>query len=183
MRKITALVVSGLGLASIALGCGSPQRAVQVSFASTSSFVTTGGNLFNCSSPAQPATPRSLSHSPIACQPETVGGRFTTTPVIVRESLGCGDGHGAIATVTCAGTGTGDDVTVTVSIAIGSSCDVKNATLADEQSFTIPDLAPQGSQTAPLASCADFEDFCTPSNSCDFNAFQADVTVTNTLTE
>jgi hypothetical protein len=180
MRKTIALLVSGLGLASVIAGCGS-QRVVQVTLSTTSSFATTGGNLFNCSSPAEPATVRALGHGPIGCQPEVVSGKFTTTPVIVRESLGCGDGHGAIVTVTCAGTGNGDDVAVTVSVAIGSSCDVKSATLVDEQAFTIADLAPQGSQTAPLASCASFDDFCTPANACEFNALQTEVTVTNLL--
>jgi hypothetical protein len=180
MRKTITFLISGFGFAFLAGGCGS-QHAVQVTLSSTSSFATTGGNLFNCASPAQPAQIRSLGRGPITCQPEVASGKLTTTPVIVKESLGCGDGHGAIVTVTCAGTGNGDDVAVTVSVAIGSSCDVKNATLADEQAFTIADLAPQGSQTAPLASCADFEDFCTPTNACEFNAFQADVTVTNTL--
>jgi len=181
MRKTIALLVSGLGLASVIAGCGS-QRAVQVTLGTSSSFSTTGGNLFNCASPAQAATARALGHGPIACQPESVSGKLTTTPVTVKQSLGCGDGHGAIVTVTCAGTGNGDDVAVTVSVAIGSSCDV-NASLVDEQSFAFADLAPQASQTTQLASCADFEDFCTPTNACDFNAFQADVTVTNTLAE
>jgi hypothetical protein len=180
MHKTIALLISGLGLASLVLGCGS-QHAVQVTIASTSTFATTGGNLFNCSSPAQPATPRGLSHGPITCEPEMVGGKFTTTPVTVIASLGCGDGHGAFATVTCAGTGNGDDVAVTVSVALGSSCDAKNATLADEQAFTFADLAPQASQSTQLASCAGFDSICTPTNACDFNALQADITVTNTL--
>ena len=182
MRKSIIFLVSGLGLASVIAGCGS-QRAVQVTLSSTSSFATTGGNLFNCSSPAQAATPRALGHGPISCQPESVAGQFTTTPVIVKQSLGCGDGHGAIVTVTCAGTGNGDDVAVTVSVAIGSSCDAAKASPIDEQSFVFADLAPQASQTAQLASCADFDDFCTPTNACEFNAFQADVTVTNTLAQ
>ncbi|HEX4516365.1 MAG TPA: hypothetical protein VH054_22610 [Polyangiaceae bacterium] len=180
MRKTIAFVVSGLGLASVLAGCGS-QRAVHVTLSSTSSFATTGGNLFNCSDPAQAATPRALSGGSITCEPEVVSGKFTTTPVIVKQSLGCGDGHGAIMTVTCAGTGNGDDVAVTVSVAIGSSCDASNANLVDEQPFTFADIAPQGSQTTQLAACADFDDFCTPTNTCEFNAFQADVTVTNTL--
>lgn len=180
MRKTIALLVSGLGLASLVGGCGS-QRAVEVTLSSSSSFATTGGNLFNCSSPAQAATPHALGGGVIACEPEVVSGKFTTTPVIVKKSLGCGDGHGAIVTVTCAGTGTGDDVAVTVSVALGSSCDASKATLIDEQAFTFTDLAPLASQTTQLASCADFDDFCTPSNACEFNAFQADITVTNTL--
>jgi hypothetical protein len=182
MRKIIAFVASGLGLAALVAGCGS-RHGVQVTLATTSSFATTGGNLFNCSSPAQAATARGLNHGPIVCLPEVAGGQLTTTPVIVKQSLGCGDGHGAIVTVTCAGTGNGDDVAVTVSIGIGSSCDAKNASVSDEQTFTFADLAPQASQSTPLASCADFEDFCTPTNSCDFNAFQADITVTNTLAD
>jgi len=183
MRKTIAFVVSGFALASTVAGCGS-RHAVEVTLSTTSSFVTTGGNLFNCSSPAEPATPRSLGHGPIACTPEVAGGKFTTTPVIVRESLGCGDGHGAIVTVTCAGTGSGDDVVVTVSVAIGSSCDVKDAKLVDEQMVTFADVAPQGTQSVELPpSCADFSDFCTPNDACDFNAFRADVTVTNTLAQ
>lgn len=182
MRKTIAALVSGLGLASVIAGCGS-QHAVQVTLSSTSSFATTGGNLFNCSSPAQGATAHALGHGPISCEPEIIAGKFTTKPVIVKQSLGCGDGHGAIMTVTCAGTGNGDDIAVTVSVAIGSSCDATKASLVDEQAFTIADLAPLASQTAQLASCADFDDFCTPTNACEFNAFQADVTVTNTLAQ
>ncbi len=179
MRKTIVLLVSGFGLASILAGCGS-QRAVQVTLSSTSSFATTGGNLFNCSEPAQAAVPRALGGGPIACEPEVVGGKFTTTPIIVKQSLGCGDGHGAIVTVTCAGTGNGDDVAVTVSVALGSSCDASNASLIDEQAFTA-ELSPRASQTAQLASCGAFDDYCTPSNECDFNVFQADLVVTNTL--
>jgi hypothetical protein len=181
MRKTIALLLSGLGLASLVAGCGS-QHVVQVTLSSTSSFATTGGNLFNCSSPAQAATIRSLDRGPIYCEPQIIAGQYTTKPVVVKQSLGCGDGHGAIITVTCAGTGNGgDDVAVTVSIGLGSSCDAKNATLTDEQAFTIADVAPQATQTAPLASCADFDDFCTPTNACEFNAFEADITVTNLL--
>jgi hypothetical protein len=166
-------------VAAIASGCGSP-HAVEVTLATTSSFATTGGNLFNCSSPAQPATRRSLSHT-VECEPEVVNGAFTTTPVTVMESMGCGDGHGALMTVTCAGTGTGNDVTVTVSVSIGSTCDVKKAVPNDEHTFVFQDVAPADTQTTSLAACADFEDFCTPTNACDFNAFKADISVTNTL--
>ena len=182
MRKTIAFVVSGLGLAALVGGCGS-SHAVQVTLDSTSSFATTGGNLFNCSSPAQPATARALQHGPIGCEPERVNGVFTTTPVIVKQSLGCGDGHGAIMTVTCAGTGNGDDVAVTVSIGVGSSCDAKNASTVDDQTITVADLAPQGSQTGQLQSCGAFEDFCTPTDACAFNAFSASVTITNTFVQ
>ena len=57
------------------------------------------------------------------------------------------------------------------------------ASLVDEQVFAFADLAPRATQTTQLASCADFDDLCTPTNACDFNAFQADVTVTNTLAQ
>jgi hypothetical protein len=179
MHKTIAALVSGLGLACVMAGCGS-QHGVEVTLSTTSSFATTGGNLFNCASPAQAATQRSLGHGPIICQPEVVAGKFTTTPVTVKQSLGCGDGHGAIVTVTCAGTGNGDDVTANVSIAVGSSCDANSATLVDEKSFSGM-FTPHSSSSTQLASCASFEDFCTPTNACDFNAFQADVTVENTL--
>ena len=172
----------GLGLSAVISGCGA-RHGIEVTLASTSSFSTTGGNLFNCSSPAQPATQRALGEGPIVCEPNEANGVFTPTPVTVVESLGCGDGHGALVTVTCAGTGTGHHVTVTVTVAIGSSCDVKTASSADPQTLTFQDVAPLAMQTTSLASCADFDDLCTPTNACDFNAFQADITVTNTLAQ
>jgi hypothetical protein len=179
MRNVLLVGASGLLTAAIASGCGSP-HAVEVTLATTSSFATTGGNLFNCSSPAQPATPRALTHT-VQCEPAVVNGAFTTTPVTVTQSMGCGDGHAAIMTVTCAGTGTGNDVTVTVSVSIGSTCDAKNAATLDEHAFVFQDVAPADTQTTSLASCADFDNACTPTNVCEFNAFKADISVTNTL--
>jgi hypothetical protein len=82
--------------------------------------------------------------------------------------------------VTCAGTGTGFDVTVTVGVSIAASCSSSPSVGSDPQTFVFQDVAPGATLVSPtLASCAVFDNLCPSSNDCAFNAFNADISVTN----
>jgi hypothetical protein len=167
------------GAVAIASGCGS-HHTVEVTL-QNASFGTTGGNLFNCTTPDRPANVQSVSRGPIVCEPERASdGTFTTTPVTILEQMSCGDGHGAIVSVTCAGTGTGYDVTVTVGVSISASCGSNASVGADPQTFVFQDVAPGTTLVSPtLASCAVFDNLCPTSNDCAFNAWSADISITN----
>jgi hypothetical protein len=176
--KTSALgVVAVIG--SSVVGCGSTEAVVVT--LSDWSFGTSGGNLFNCSTPAAPANRNGLSSTQVGCQPTlNSDGSYATTPVVVSEQLGCGDGHGAVVTVTCAGSGTGKSVVGTVALSISASCgssDMGGATAG----FQFQDLGPGTTQTspAPVSSCAVFDDLCNASDACAFNDFTATVTVEN----
>lgn len=161
--------------------CSKPPPAVEVSL-SSASFATTGGNLFNCGSPAQAATETSVARGGLACDPgRAPDGSLATKPVTVTEIVGCGDGQGALVTITCAGTGDGDHVTGSVTLAITPSCS-SDASAADPQTFVFQDVAPGATVTTPgaLESCAVFDNVCSPSDTCAFNSFAADISVTNT---
>lgn len=175
MRKLACLVVCG----AIAPACGA-HHTVEVTL-SSGSFGTTGGNLFNCSTPSQPANVHAPERGPIYCEPERASdGTFTTTPVTVTEQVACNDGHGAVVSVTCMGTGTGQDVAVTVSVSIAATCESSPSVGSDPQSFAFQDVAPGMTLASPtLASCAVFDNLCPTSNACAFNEFQAEISVTN----
>jgi len=175
MRFVLGSVV---GVAMVG-ACSSP-AAIEVSLDMTQ-FATSGGNLFNCSSPAQPATQHALSGAAIACTPKRSGHGYSSEPVTVTEQVGCGDGHGALVSVTCAGTTEGAvGITGTVSMMLSGSCDVKSFSLAEAETFTFDDLESGATVTSPPASqCAAFSTFCTPTDACAFNDFGATFTVTN----
>jgi hypothetical protein len=174
MHVGVGLVVMG----AVASGCGS-SHVVEVTL-SSASFATSGGNLFNCSTPAGPANRDGVSTGVIGCNPiRNADGTYSTTPVTVTEQVGCGDGHGAMVTVTCAGTGNGHDVTGSVTLSISASCGSQEVG-DDPQTFVFQDIAATASQTGPaMASCSAFGDLCSPTDTCAFNSFQAGVTVTN----
>ncbi len=167
-----------------ASACASSPPAVHVELGDAS-FATTGGNLFNCGSPAQPATPRALATS-IDCEPLLVAdGTYATTPVTVTRQMGCGDGNGALVTVVCQGSGNGKNVSGSVTISVASSCSTDSKTTAQDgaspMTFAFQDVAPGAVQTSPaLDSCASFSSFCPSSNDCAFNSFAATLSVTNT---
>jgi hypothetical protein len=144
-------------------------------------FGTTGGNLFNCSTPDQPANRHDVTPTTIACEPNhNPDGTFTTTPVTVTQEVGCGDGHGAYVFVSCQGTGTGREVSGTVGIALTDSCsDATTAT--NEQSFAFQNMGPGETQTsAELDSCSVFGNLCGTSSPCSFNSFASSISVSNT---
>ena len=70
------------------IACG-PPPVVEVSL-TTASFATTGGNLFNCSTPAFAATAQALDKSTIGCSPtRNSDGTYSTTPVTVTTQVYC----------------------------------------------------------------------------------------------
>jgi len=178
MREVGCSLLVGALLAACS---AKPPAAVQVAL-NGAQFGTTGGNLFNCGSPAEPATFHSLSPTVIACDPgRAADGTLATQPATNTQIIGCGDGQGAVVTVTCAGTGVGNEVTGTVTIAIAPSCSSTDQQ-SDPQTFAFQNVAPGASQSsaATLESCAVFDNLCNPSNACAFNSFAADISVTNT---
>jgi hypothetical protein len=179
MRKLVMCAGVVVGLVAIAACAEAPVVVVRLSGAS---FGTTGGNLFNCGSPAEPSDANGLSGDEIVCNPERAAdGSFSTTPVTVKTQMGCGDGHGALVGVTCAGTGNGTDVTATVTLSITTSCNDKEDVGASPSTFAVADLAPgaASSSPGPLESCAVFDDLCGSSNACAFNDWNATISVTN----
>lgn len=180
MRKVACVGVVGGFLTAICSACAVSPPAVQVTL-NDPVFGTSGGNLFNCTTPDKPANNNAVTPTTLGCEPNrNPDGTFTTTPVTVSQKVGCGDGHGAWVLVTCQGTGNGRDVSGTVSITLTDSCsDVKTAT--NQQSFAFQDVAPGAAQTSPeLDSCSVFGNLCGTSQPCAFNSFGSAVTVTNT---
>lgn len=180
MRQVARIAVCGVFLGVVGSACSVSTAAVQVRL-NTPAFGTTGGNLFNCSTPDQPANRHALTTDTVGCQPnQNPDGSFTTTPITVTKQVGCGDGHGALVVVTCAGTGTGTEVSGTVTLSLTSGC--SDTTIgADPQAFAFQNLAPGDVQTspAPLDSCSVFGNLCGTSNACAFNSFAAQIAVTN----
>lgn len=166
-------------MAAAVMGCGST-APVEVSL-SSASFATTGGNLFNCATPAQPADRNSIQTQGLGCEPQrNPDGNYSTTPVTIATRVGCGDGHGAILTLTCVGTGKDRTVSGTVGLAVTPDCNSSDSSGSTATTFAFQGLAPGASQTTPpLTSCADFDDICTTSDPCAFNDFTATVTITN----
>lgn len=180
MRKLACVgvVLSGIVVIAAMTACAAP-HGVEVRLTNPD-FGTTGGNLFNCSTPDFPADTHAVAGGAITCVPTSNGATLSTTPVVVSEQMACGDGHGALVTVSCAGTGTGEDVTATVTISITASCD-DHQPGSDPSGFTFADVAPGDTQSSPsaLSSCAVFDNICPSTNDCAFNAFSATVSVTN----
>ncbi len=177
--RMFVLLGAALVVVPIAMGCGT-SHAVEVRLVSPS-YGTTGGNLFNCTTPDFPADQTTVDESVIACTPQPgANGTLSTTPVLVLAQVACSDGHGAVVTVSCAGTGTGHDITTTVTLSITPSCGSHDPG-SDPQSFTFADVAPADTQATPatLSSCAVFDNICPTTNECAFNAFSATVSVTN----
>jgi hypothetical protein len=147
------------------------------------SFGTTGGNLFNCGSPAQPANNQSISNEDssgnivVTCTP-TPGsnGTFSTTPVTpFQGEVSCGDGHGAFISISCNGTGNPNDISINGSVTFsienscGSGIDSSNA-----NTFPFTGLLPGAAQSSfGLASCDRFSNACATGMPCNFNDFSA----------
>lgn len=177
----SACVVSVVGVLLVLGSACAASPAVEVKLG-TAAFDTTGGNLFNCSSPGEPAKPQRVSGDAIGCEPETAAdGSFAPTPVTVTKIVGCGDGNGAVVTVTCFGNGKDRTVSGTVTLGISSSCSDATS-VADAQSFAFQDVAPGdvATSSAPVESCAVFDNLCSTSQPCAFNSFSSQISVSNT---
>ncbi len=175
--KLFAIGVMAVGV-FLVTGCAT-RDAIRVTI-SNASLDTSGGNLFNCTTPAFPAHHQALSTTQIGCEPQPDGnGGYSTKPVVVWQQIGCDDGHGALVTVTCAGSGNGKTVVGTVTLSVTASCNDSTAG-TDAAEFPYQDLAPAATQTSSsLSSCADFDDLCPTSNPCAYNAFSGTVAVAN----
>ena len=181
MRRIVSVGVVGGAMMAVCAACAASPPAVRVTLADAS-FGTSGGNLFNCTTPDRPANAHSVTPTTLGCEPDrNPDGTFTTQPVTVSQQVGCGDGHGALVTITCAGTGNGQAVSGTVSIALTGSCN-DATTAVDVQAFAFQNVAPGQTQSSPadLQSCSVFGNLCGSSNDCAFNSFASGVTVENT---
>jgi hypothetical protein len=162
-------------------------------------FATTGVNLFNCSNPAQPPSPTTVSTGPIVCNPLSTDAGYSTAPVVVDQVVGCGNENAAVVQVTCAGTPSGTDVAGNVTLLIVGTIPGFCSASVPDGGFPLsptdggeePDggagpaydfgaLASGHADTSPpLGLCADESNFCTPSDLCAFNQFSATVTVAN----
>jgi hypothetical protein len=172
--------------ASVAFLCGACHSSPLVTVTlSNASFATTGGNLFNCTSPEQPADAQSLSTSGIDCNPAQMSKDvYSQTPVSSTYQLGCGDGNAAVLVVSCgaADGGNADAFSGTVALGINPDCSPTDGGLPENaQVFAFGALAPGASQSQSLSSCANYGNFCPTSNPCVFNVLNATVTVTNAL--
>jgi hypothetical protein len=176
MRPSRALFIAAAGFIS---ACRAPD-VVQVTL-TTSSFATSGGNLFNCTTPERPADSQTVNGSGIGCTPSrNADGTFSATPVTVTDQVGCSDGHGAVITVSCAGIPGSADVTGSVTLSLSPSCDQKSEEDASNGDvLTFPDLASGAAQAGSLQACGVFGNICPTSNACAFNAFSATLTVTH----
>jgi hypothetical protein len=170
---------------------------------SDAAFATTGVNLFNCSTPAQPPSPTSVSATPVVCNPLPEGSGYSTTPVVVDQVVGYGNESAAVVQVTCSGTPASHDVSGSVLLAITSTVPGSCAAAIPDGGLVPPLPGPDGgavlesdggvgpafdfdfvvpsgtTMSRPLGACAAFTNFCTPTNVCDFNAFSATVTLSN----
>jgi|SRR5579871_4433289 len=178
MRWERAALAAGL-LGALSAGCQSAPL-MTLTFPSAA-FATSGANVFNCNTPAQPATTRGLSLGGIRCDPTRVGTDFSGTPVTDVYQLGCGDGHAATLFVSCwAGDGGAGAFAGTVFLGINPTCDPSDGGEPSNASgFVFDALEPGASVTQSLTSCAAFGDFCTANDPCAFNSLSASVTVTN----
>jgi hypothetical protein len=165
---------------SLLAACSSgPARVVQVTL-SGATFATTGGNLFNCGSPAQPATPQLLGDQTISCFLAANGDGYTSAPSTSWQVMGCGDGNAAVVQVSCSGAPGSRDVSGTVTIAVASTCKAQELPAGAGTPFAFTALAPGAQQSSSsLSACADPNDMCTSSDACAFNQFTATVTVQN----
>ncbi len=176
--RLGLVIASGTVAVVMTAACGS-SPAVSATLADAS-FATSGGNLFNCTTPSRPATARSVSTDGMECSPKRAAdGSFTTTPVTEIFKIGCGDGHGAFLTLTCAGDGKTRVVSGTATLSLLGSCDTPKQPPTSGQTFTFTDLAPGDTQSQPLSDCAAFSNFCTVSDPCAFNELKASVSITN----
>lgn len=169
-----------LFLVVLLAACGASPSAITVTLP-TSSFATSGGNVFNCTTPDMPPDRTRLRNEAIGCTPaRNADGSWSKTPVTVFDELGCSDDHGALVVVTCAGGDGPGEVTGTVTISITSSCGQKTSQADNAQSFTYTNLAAGATTSQSLATCATFTNFCPTSNACGFNALSATVEVAGT---
>ncbi len=150
---------------------------------SGAAFATSGSNLFNCTTPAFPANGHGVSTGEIDCSPtRNHDGTYSTTPVIMTQEVGCGDGHGAAIIVTCAGIAGSTDITGSAELVLAPSCNKTSETGATNgEVLTFSDLASGASQSMSLQSCGVFGNFCGSSNECAFNSFSATLTVTHVV--
>jgi hypothetical protein len=170
----SAKLCSLFALGAIACGSGS-SGAVTVTLSNTT-FGTTGGNLYNCGSPARPSNIHSVNGSFGCSLSQNADGSYSTTPVTETKRLGCSDGHGAWLVMTCAGTGAPHEVSGSVTLDLTSSCDAPS--MAGGDMLTFDKVAPGTPQMKGLQDCAVFSSFCPSSNACAFNQLKADVSVT-----
>jgi hypothetical protein len=144
---------------------------------SSDTFATSGSNLFNCGSPANPPDPAGLAGGSIGCTPEQdSNGSYSATPASVWKQLGCSDGHGALVVVTCGGMMGSNIITGSVSISVTQSCSDQTPD-PDAATFSYSNT-PGMSAGQSLQSCATFSNLCGTGDPCGFNAFAARVSVT-----
>lgn len=170
--KVCAL----LAVAATVLACSSgPSGPVTVTL-SNSTFGTTGGNLYNCGSPARPSKTYNVNGTYGCGIGRNADGSFATSPVTETKKLGCSDGHGAWLVITCAGTGSPNEVTGTVTLDLSSNCDAPS--MGGGQMMTFEKLTTGAPKSQHVQDCAVFSSFCPSSNACAFNQLAADVQVT-----
>jgi hypothetical protein len=168
---------------------GAPPTAVIT--LSNVSFVTSGGNLFNCETPAQPATEQSIiglnanGQLVISCIPDrNPDGTLSQNAKTTQQQVSSGNGHGALVVVTCSGTGLPGNValngSVTLDIEQNAGSGQVDTTGGNEETFSFTNLVPGLPQTTSgFQSCDVFSDACATGMQCLFNAFTADISVAN----
>jgi hypothetical protein len=146
--------------------CGPSGPSLELTV-SSGVFATTGGNLFNCTSPTFPPNRHTLRNDKIVCTPKH--GSQASEVITVTDELACGDGHGALVVVTCT-TDAAGNIDGSVSISITSSCGDKTPA-SNADAFTFSGLALGSMQSQSVASCAAFTNFCPSGDGCGFNQF------------
>jgi hypothetical protein len=165
---------SSLALAAFFLGgCGPSGPSLQLTV-SNGNFATTGGNLFNCTSPDFPPNRHTLRNDTIVCRPNT-GSRAAET-ITVTDELACGDGHGALVVVTCSADSAGV-IAGSVTASVTSSCGTKTSD-ADADGFMFTGLDVGATQSQTLKSCGAFTNFCPSGDGCGFNQFNGSFNLT-----
>jgi hypothetical protein len=178
LRRLTVVAVCWTMLHFTA--CGSPSP-ITISL-SNASYATTGFNLFNCGSPAQPAVPRGLSTGGIECDPAMVA-NGVYAPATATYGLACDDDNAAVLVVSCAASdgGSGNTLSGFVALGINPNCSPTDGGLPMHAQVFEFSLAPGASQSQTMRSCANFDDVCPSNDPCAFNALSAQVQVTNSL--
>ena len=155
------------------VACGPPPPALEVSL-SNDSFATSGGNLFNCTSPEFPPDKQALSAKTLECTPPEKNGAFTGASETVSLQYGCGDGHGALIIATCRGDGSGA-MSGSVELVLTPDCGMTTADGGVEQVFGFTGLTAGATQSEATQACAAFTNFCPVDNPCAFNQFSATI--------